>query len=82
MALVLPTFLLAKKIINSDADIIVAGGMENMSAIPHYYHARSATKFGPATMEDGMQKDGLVDAYDKNAMGVCADACATEYNFT
>jgi len=65
-----------------DADIIVAGGMENMSAIPHYYHARSATKFGPATMEDGMQKDGLVDAYDKNAMGVCADACATEYNFT
>lgn len=65
-----------------DADIIVAGGMENMSAIPHYYHARSSTKFGPATMEDGMQKDGLVDAYDKNAMGVCADACATEYNFT
>ncbi|MFK7781602.1 acetyl-CoA C-acyltransferase [Psychroserpens sp.] len=65
-----------------DADIIVAGGMENMSLIPHYYHARSATKFGPATMEDGMQKDGLVDAYDKNAMGVCADACATEYNFS
>ncbi|MDB4752403.1 acetyl-CoA C-acyltransferase [Winogradskyella sp.] len=65
-----------------DAEIVVAGGMENMSAIPHYYHARSATKFGPATMEDGMQKDGLVDAYDKNAMGVCADACATEYNFS
>jgi acetyl-CoA C-acetyltransferase len=65
-----------------DADVIVAGGMENMSAIPHYYHARSATKFGPATLEDGMQKDGLVDAYDKNAMGVCADACATEYNFS
>ena len=65
-----------------DAEIVVAGGMENMSAIPHYYHARSATKFGPAAMEDGMQKDGLVDAYDKNAMGVCADACATEYNFS
>ena len=65
-----------------DADIMVAGGMENMSAIPHYYHARSATKFGPATLEDGMQKDGLVDAYDKNAMGVCADACATEYKFS
>jgi acetyl-CoA C-acetyltransferase len=65
-----------------DADIVVAGGMENMSLIPHYYHARSATKFGPATLEDGMQKDGLVDAYDKNAMGVCADACATEYKFT
>ena len=65
-----------------DAEVVVAGGMENMSSIPHYYHARTATKFGPATLEDGMQKDGLVDAYDKNAMGVCADACATEYNFT
>ena len=65
-----------------DAEIVVAGGMENMSLIPHYYHARSATKFGPATLEDGMQKDGLVDAYDKNAMGVCADACAVEYNFS
>lgn len=65
-----------------DADVVVAGGMENMSAIPHYYHARSATKFGPATLEDGMQKDGLVDAYDKHAMGVCADACAEEYNFS
>ena len=65
-----------------DADIMVAGGMENMSLIPHYYHARSATKFGPATLVDGMQKDGLVDAYDNNAMGVCADACAVEYDFS
>ena len=65
-----------------DADIVVAGGMENMSLIPHYYHARTATKFGPAKMEDGMQKDGLVDVYDNVAMGVCADACATEYNFS
>ena len=65
-----------------DADVVVAGGMENMSSIPHYYHARTGTKFGPATLEDGMQKDGLVDAYDKNAMGVCADACATEYKFS
>jgi acetyl-CoA C-acetyltransferase len=72
----------AQSIALGDADIIVAGGMENMSLIPHYFHARTATKFGPASMEDGMQKDGLVDAYDKNAMGVCADACATEYNFT
>lgn len=65
-----------------DADIIVAGGMENMSLIPHYLHARTGTKFGPATLIDGMQKDGLVDAYDENAMGVCADACATEYKFS
>lgn len=72
----------AQAIALGDADIIVAGGMENMSMIPHYYHARTGTKFGPATMVDGMQKDGLVDAYDNNAMGVCADACATEYKFS
>ncbi len=72
----------AQAISLGDADIVVAGGMENMSLIPHYLYARTGTKFGPAKMEDGMQRDGLVDAYDQNAMGVCADACATEYNFT
>ncbi|MGZ9736045.1 acetyl-CoA C-acyltransferase [Flavobacterium sp. GNP002] len=65
-----------------DAEIVVAGGMENMSLIPHYMNLRNGTKFGPATMVDGMQKDGLTDAYDNSAMGVCADLCATEYNFT
>lgn len=74
--------LAAQSIALGDADIIVAGGMENMSMIPHYQHARTGAKFGPVTMEDGMQKDGLVDAYDKVAMGVCADACATEYEFS
>jgi len=72
----------AQSIALGDANIIVAGGMENMSLIPHYMHARSATKFGPATLVDGMQRDGLVDVYDGNAMGVCADACATEYEFS
>ncbi|MBW2937901.1 acetyl-CoA C-acyltransferase [Aureisphaera sp. CAU 1614] len=65
-----------------DAEVVVVGGMESMSNIPHYVHLRTATKFGPTTMIDGMQKDGLVDAYDHNAMGVCADACATEYHFS
>ncbi len=65
-----------------DADIIVAGGMENMSLIPHYLYTRNGTKFGPTTLIDGMQKDGLVDVYDQNAMGVCADACAAEYHFS
>ena len=72
----------AQSIALGDAEIIVAGGMENMSQIPHYYHARTGKKFGPVQMEDGMQKDGLVDAYNKEAMGVCADACATEYGFS
>lgn len=72
----------AQAIALGDADIVVAGGMESMSNIPHYVHMRNPHKFGPKTMEDGMQKDGLVDAYDKQAMGVCADACATEYEFS
>jgi acetyl-CoA C-acetyltransferase len=65
-----------------DAEIVVAGGMENMSLIPHYMNLRNGTKFGPSTMLDGMQKDGLTDAYDNSAMGVCADLCASEYNFS
>jgi len=69
-------------IMNGDAEIIVAGGMENMSLIPHYVHMRNGVKFGPTTLIDGMQKDGLSDAYDNNAMGVSADLCATEYNIT
>ena len=72
----------AQSIALGDADIIVAGGMENMSSIPHYYNARKAKKFGPVTLEDGMQKDGLVDAYSEQAMGVYADSCAVEYGFT
>jgi len=72
----------AQAILCGDAEIVVAGGMENMSLIPHYMHLRNGYKFGPATMVDGMQKDGLTDAYDNNAMGVCADLCAAEYNFT
>ncbi|WP_405416180.1 acetyl-CoA C-acyltransferase [Maribacter sp. Asnod1-A12] len=72
----------AQAIALGDADVVVAGGMENMSLIPHYVHMRTGTKFGPTTFVDGMQKDGLVDAYDENAMGVCADACATEYEFS
>jgi len=72
----------AQAIALGDAEIIVAGGMESMSNIPHYVHMRNGHKFGPMTMEDGMQKDGLVDAYDQNAMGVCADACASKYEFS
>lgn len=72
----------AQSIMLGDNDIVVAGGMENMSLIPHYMHLRTGQKFGPATMVDGMQKDGLVDAYDHNAMGTCADLCATEHNFS
>lgn len=72
----------AQSIAVGDASIVVAGGMENMSMIPHYVQMRNGNKFGPATMVDGMQKDGLVDAYNQQAMGVCADACAEKYEFS
>jgi acetyl-CoA C-acetyltransferase len=72
----------AQAIIAGDAEIVVAGGMENMSLIPHYVYMRNGVKFGPTSLVDGMQKDGLVDAYDNNAMGVCADLCATEYKIS
>ena len=72
----------AQSIAIGDAEIVVAGGMENMSLIPHYVHMRNGQKFGPATLEDGLQRDGLVDVYDQQAMGVCADACAAEYGFS
>ncbi len=72
----------AQSIALGDREIMVAGGMENMSLIPHYLHLRNGKKFGPETLIDGMQKDGLVDAYDQQAMGVCADACALEYEFS
>ena len=74
--------LAAQTIALGNTDIVVAGGMENMSSIPHYQNARKGSKFGPITMEDGLQKDGLIDAYDKVPMGVCADACAAEYDFS
>ena len=72
----------AQAIASGDASVVVAGGMENMSLIPHYYHARTATKFGPAKMQDGMQVDGLINVYDQQLMGVCADLCAKEHNFS
>jgi acetyl-CoA C-acetyltransferase len=72
----------AQAIMSGDAEIIIAGGMENMSLIPHYIHLRNGYKFGPASMIDGMQRDGLSDAYDNSAMGVSADLCASEYKIS
>jgi acetyl-CoA C-acetyltransferase len=72
----------AQSIKCGDNSVVVVGGMENMSLIPHYVHLRNGYKFGPASMIDGLQKDGLTDAYDNNAMGVSADLCAKEYNIS
>lgn len=74
--------LAAQTILAGDNDIVVAGGMENMSMVPHYVNGRNGVKLGDIKMVDGMVKDGLTDVYDQVHMGVCADLCATEYNFT
>ena len=75
-------FLAAQSIKCGDSEIVVAGGMENMSMVPHYYDARKAKKLGDVKLTDGMVKDGLTDVYNKVHMGSCADECAKEYNIS
>jgi acetyl-CoA C-acetyltransferase len=67
---------------NGDAHVVIAGGMENMSQVPHYLHARSAVKLGQVTAQDGMLLDGLTDVYNATHMGNCAELCAKEMSFT
>ena len=72
----------AQSIMLGDNDVVVAGGMENMSMVPHYLDARNGKKFGDMKLVDGMLKDGLTDVYNATHMGNCADLCAREYNFS
>lgn len=74
--------LAAQAIKCGDADVVIAGGMENMSMVPHYYSARNATKLGDTKMIDGLVKDGLTDVYNKSHMGVSADKCAVDNDIT
>lgn len=69
----------AQSIMLGDADVVVAGGMENMSQVPFYSeNMRWGNKYGNVSMIDGLAKDGLTDVYHNYAMGVAADMCATE----
>jgi acetyl-CoA C-acetyltransferase len=69
----------AQSILLGDADIVVAGGMENMSSVPFYVdNLRWGNKYGNSQMIDGLAKDGLTDCYSNTAMGNAADFCATE----
>jgi acetyl-CoA C-acetyltransferase len=73
----------AQSIMLGDADVVVAGGMENMSQVPFYSeNLRWGNKYGNVSMIDGLAKDGLTDVYHNYAMGVAADMCATECNIT
>jgi acetyl-CoA C-acetyltransferase len=72
----------AQSIMLGDADIVVAGGMENMSKVPYYSHnMRFGNKFGNVTLEDGIMKDGLLDVYNNYPMGNAAELCASECHF-
>jgi len=73
----------AQTIICGDNNIVIAGGMENMSNVPHYFtQGRTGQKLGDMKLLDGMIKDGLTDVYDRVHMGVCAEKCAKDMNFT
>ena len=74
--------LAAQAIQAGDAHVVVAGGMENMSMVPHYLDGRKGAKFGNIQVKDGMILDGLTDVYNATHMGNCAELCAKEKNIT
>ncbi len=72
----------AQTIKAGDNDVVVVGGMENMSMVPHYTNMRTGTKLGDVKLVDGMVKDGLWDVYNNFHMGNAAELCAKEKGFT
>tara|TARA_B110000116_G_scaffold2192_1_gene1939 strand:+ start:383 stop:1561 length:1179 start_codon:yes stop_codon:yes gene_type:complete len=73
----------AQSIMCGDNDIVVVGGMENMSLVPHYLqNSRKGQKLGDMKLTDGLVKDGLTDVYNNKHMGLCAETCATDMNFS
>tara|TARA_Y100000589_G_scaffold103218_1_gene97486 strand:- start:1271 stop:2449 length:1179 start_codon:yes stop_codon:yes gene_type:complete len=72
-----------QSIIAGDNEIVIAGGMENMSNVPHYLNkVRTGQKLGDIKVIDGLIKDGLTDVYNNIHMGVCAEKCASEMSFS
>ncbi len=75
--------LAAQSIMLGDNDVVVAGGMENMSSVPFYSDStRWGAKYGNTQLIDGLAKDGLTDVYGDFPMGNCAELCAKEMNFS
>ncbi|GJP33208.1 hypothetical protein CLOM_g17764 [Closterium sp. NIES-68] len=75
--------LAAQSIMLGINEVVVAGGMESMSNAPYYLSkARGGYRFGNAEIMDGMQRDGLCDAYADDPMGCFAETCAEEYNIS
>jgi acetyl-CoA C-acetyltransferase len=72
-----------QSILAGDNDVVIAGGMENMSQVPHYIkNSRNGFKLGDFKAQDGLVLDGLQDVYNDFHMGVAADKCATECNIS
>jgi len=72
-----------QSILSGDSDVVIAGGMENMSQSPHYLMgSRDGIRLGHGKLIDGMIHDGLWDVYNDQHMGNCAEICAKEYDFS
>jgi acetyl-CoA C-acetyltransferase len=77
------THLAIQAIQCGDADIVIAGGQENMSMVPHLlYGMRDGIKMGDSHLVDGMIHDGLTDVFNNYHMGVTAENVATKYGIT
>ncbi|WP_333876096.1 acetyl-CoA C-acyltransferase [Flavobacterium sp.] len=63
-------------------NIVITGGMENMSRVPHYLEQRQPLKLGNSASVDGLLKDGLTDAYNHHHMGIAAELCAAEFKLS
>ncbi len=74
--------LAAQSILAGDNELVIAGGMENMSMVPHYMQARNGQKLGDISLKDGMVLDGLTDVYNDYHMGNAAELCAKECNIS
>lgn len=74
--------LAAQQLQTGAASLVAAGGMESMSRVPHYAQVRMGTKMGDLTLTDGLQLDGLTDAYHHYHMGVAAELCVEKYGLT
>mgnify|MGYP003633840745 FL=1 len=72
----------AQAIALGDAEVVVAGGMESMSNVPHYLDGRGGVKLGDIKMKDGLLRDGLIDVYGSVHMGNCAELCAKDMKFS
>jgi len=73
----------AQSILLGDNEVVVAGGMENMSRVPFYLeNNRWGAKYGNGVVVDGLAKDGLTDVYNNFAMGNCAELCAKDMKFS